>query len=380
MSVIQDRHGTYYVQKKVPPRLQEAVAQVLSDDKPRRVFLKKSLGTKSLKEANAAATHVLTEFTRIIAEAEALLKEQPVVTTLTDTQIKRMAESYYATLLAEDEQERRDGTGSEPVFQGIAKQLNAAGVEYETPFTVGTLPETGMSDRELIKQVNLVEWLLPASAAALAKGDSTIIREQLDELLYAFQINLDRKSASYRKLGMAVLTAHVRSLKAIERRNEGEPVETPQLAYAASGTPAHEGGTLRDALEGWKKERERPENGTHEYTRAVEMFIQLHGNLAIAEIKRSQALSFREALRLVPKIRKGVLLKAGLPELSQWGREHPSETKVSVATVNKQLGAAQAVANWGYDSLVPDDVPWSDPDRNMRFEEEQSDRGSFDVT
>lgn len=65
MSVIQDRHGTYYVQKKVPTRLQEAVARVLSDDKPRRVFLKKSLGTKSLKEANAAATHVLTEFNRM---------------------------------------------------------------------------------------------------------------------------------------------------------------------------------------------------------------------------------------------------------------------------------------------------------------------------
>ena len=85
MGLIKDRHGTYYVQKKVPARLQEAVAQVLGDDKPRRVFLKKSLGTKSLKEANAAATHVLTEFNRIIAQAEALLKEQPVVTTLTDT-------------------------------------------------------------------------------------------------------------------------------------------------------------------------------------------------------------------------------------------------------------------------------------------------------
>ena len=38
--------------------------------------------------------HVLHRFQSIIAEAEALLKEQPVVTTLTDTQIKRMAESY----------------------------------------------------------------------------------------------------------------------------------------------------------------------------------------------------------------------------------------------------------------------------------------------
>src|SRR5271156_1151335 len=113
MSVIQDRHGTYYVQQRVPERLQEAVARVLDADNDRRVFLKKSLGIKNRKEAQAAAPHVLSDFARIIGQAEALLKEQPVVTTLSDAQIKRMAESYYATLLAEDEQERREGTGSE---------------------------------------------------------------------------------------------------------------------------------------------------------------------------------------------------------------------------------------------------------------------------
>ena len=90
MGVIKDRHGTYYVQQRVPERLQEAVARVLGADETRRVFLKKSLGTKNLKEAKAAAPHVLTDFGRIIGQAEALLKEQPVVTVLTDAQIKRM--------------------------------------------------------------------------------------------------------------------------------------------------------------------------------------------------------------------------------------------------------------------------------------------------
>jgi hypothetical protein len=382
MSVFKDRHGTYYVQRRVPERLQEAVARVLDTEEPRRVFLKKSLGTKNRKEAQAAAPHVLADFGRIIGQAEALLKEQPVVTVLTDAQIKRMAESYYATLLAEDEQERRDGTGSEPVFQRITNQLNAAGIEYETPFTVGALPETGMSDRELIKQVSLVEWLLPASSAALAKGDITVIREQLDELLYAFQINLDRKSASYRKLGMAVLTAHVRGLKDIERRNAGEPIETPQLTYAPSGIQAPEGGTLREAFEGWKKVRVRPDDTLSEYNRAVEMFTQLHGDLRVADIKRTHARTFREALQLVPvpRLRKGPLLNAGLPVLSQWGREHPEAPKVSAGTVNKQLGACQAVALWGYrNGLVPDEIPWSDPFKEMRLEEERSTRGPFDA-
>jgi hypothetical protein len=161
MSVIKDKHGTYYVQRKVPERLQEAVARVLNDDKSRRVFLKKSLGTKSLKEANAAAVHVLADFNHTIAEAEALLKERPLITKLTDAQIKRMAEAHYASILRDDEEERREGTGSEPVFQSIAKQLDAAGIEYETSFTVGTLPEAGLSDREIIndKAHSILRWV-----------------------------------------------------------------------------------------------------------------------------------------------------------------------------------------------------------------------------
>jgi hypothetical protein len=270
MGIITDRHGTYYVQKRVPEHLQEEVARVLDADETRRVFLKKSLGTKSLKEAKAAAPLVVADFNRIIGQAEALQKEQPVVTALTDTQIKRMAESYYATMLADDEEERREGTGSEPVFQRMAKQLDAAGVEYETPFAIGALPEAGLSDREIIKREHLLALHLPMASAALARGDITVIREQLDELLYAFQVNLDRKSASYRKLGMAVLTVHVKGLKDIERRDAGVPVETPQAVYPLKGAQvSHEGRTLRDALEGWKKERARPNETVHGYTRAV---------------------------------------------------------------------------------------------------------------
>jgi hypothetical protein len=168
MGIIKDRHGTYYVQRRVPERLQEPVARVLNTGE-RRVFLKKSLGTKSLKEAKAAAPHVLADFNRIVGEAEALLKEQPVVTALTDTQIKRMAESYYATMLADDEEERREGTGSEPLFQSITEQLNAAGVEYRTPWTAGNVPEAGLSDREIYKRTDTLEFNLATTSPALAR-------------------------------------------------------------------------------------------------------------------------------------------------------------------------------------------------------------------
>lgn len=385
MGLIKDRHGTFYAQRKVPERLQEAVARVLNSDRGRQVFLKKSLGTKNLKTANVAATHVLAGFDRTLAKAEELLTERPVMSALTDAQIKRMAESHYAHMLLNDEEERREGTGSEPVFQDVAQQLREAGIEARTLFATGALPEAGLSDREITKRTETLEYQLATSTAALARGDITVIREHTDELLEAFQLNVDRASASYRKLGMAVLTSRVRALKDIEKRNAGEPIETPALTLpAAIGAPAvslgKQDGTLRDAFEGWKKERERPDGTVHEYGRAVEMFIQLHGNLRVIDLRRSHARTFREALQTVPKMRRGALLKASLPVLSEYGRTHPAVTKVSAGTVNKQLGAVQAIAGWGqHNGLVPDDILWADPFAEMRLEEEQSDREPYDA-
>jgi hypothetical protein len=55
-------------------------------------------------------------------------------------------------------------------------------------------------------------------------------------------------------------------------------------------------------------------------------------------------------------------------------------TKVSAGTVNKQLGAVQAIAGWGYhNGLVPEDATWADPFSEMRLEEEQSERAPFDA-
>jgi hypothetical protein len=162
MGLIKDRHGTYYAQKKVPERLQEAVARVLNSDRERQVFLKKSLGTKNLKAANVAATHVLADFDRTFAKAEELLTKRPVISALTDAQIKRMAESHYAHVLASDEEERREGTGSEPLFQSIAQQIRDAGLEVRTPFAVDVLPEAGLSDREVRKRAETLEYLKAA--------------------------------------------------------------------------------------------------------------------------------------------------------------------------------------------------------------------------
>ena len=109
MGVIKDRHGTWCARKTVPEKpegLQAAVARELNNGKAVQKHLKRSLGTKDLREANIRAKPVLAEFDRIIARAKGRLTEsaRPLAkrASLSDTEIKRMAEYLYADTLTRD--------------------------------------------------------------------------------------------------------------------------------------------------------------------------------------------------------------------------------------------------------------------------------------
>jgi hypothetical protein len=72
MGIIRNKYGAYHVRKKVPKKLEEAVALATGAEKPRIAWLKKTLSTKDLKAAKVRAVPVLMEFDRILARAEAL--------------------------------------------------------------------------------------------------------------------------------------------------------------------------------------------------------------------------------------------------------------------------------------------------------------------
>jgi integrase len=381
MGVIKDRHGTYYAQQKVPERLQQAVAVVLGNGKTRRAYLKKSLGTKDLKTANRVVKLVQIEFDRVLQEAESLVHnaDKPLVprTTLTDAEITRIAEYIFAKGLALDERMRFGGREEWQLLDDQARrEAQAEGRELagSPAYALEDLPTYGTPTGWLEHERSSTAEDLSTMQDALARGDISPIADEVEIALAEMGFSLDSATAAYRKLGTAVLQRYVEMLQALEDRNAGKPVVTPKAALAVA-SPAPTGGTLKEALEGWDKERARPEGTVSEYTRAVEMFIQLHGNLPIADIKRSHAREFREAVQMVPRHRQGTLLKASLPELVEWARRHPEAPKVSPGSVNKQLGAVQAIARWGaFNGLVPEDDPWRDPFEKMRVEEDESER------
>ena len=229
MGVIKDRHGTYYAQQRVPQRLQKAVARVLGCKKPRQVFLKKSLGTKVLKAANVRAKPVLAGFDRIIRDATAIASQATAVpaprSSLNATEIARMSEAVYGKLLADDEAFRFGGRAF--IAEGVEWMRRNEDADFELPYRLESVREYGWHPEQLAQQKEDMVHELATMKEALALGDITAVEDDVSLVLADFQIDLDRKCASYRELGMQALRAYVRALHAIEKRNAGEPIETP---------------------------------------------------------------------------------------------------------------------------------------------------------
>jgi integrase len=336
-----------------------------------------------LPSESVAALPRIPHIDRIFREAAAIAEPPKVPTMartqLTDAEIKRMADYVYAKALAWDERIRVGGR--DELKRMEAEHVRLEGRPFVGPwaFPYETLPQHGLSVDQLADSREQLEEDLRFMRDALALGDISVVEHHVEDALSAFDISLDRDSLSFPKLGIEVLRAYVRALQAIDKRNAGEPVETPKFPRGSQSAPVA-AGTLRDAIKGWQKERQRPAGTVHEYERAVEMFIELHGDLPVAEIKKSHARKFREAAQQVPQRRVGALRKATLPKMSEWGLKHPSIPKVSAGTVNKQLGALQAIAGWAdQNGLIPEDTAWSNPFAKMKVREEQSERTSFET-
>jgi hypothetical protein len=345
MGLIKNEHGVYHVRRKVPKHLEAATARATDVSKERVSWLKETLRTKDEKRARVLAKPVMMKFDRILAQAEALLVEQPVRTELTETEIKQIADYFYAYELGADEEQREGGVGSDPGFASIHRQLTEAGIEFNTPFDVVEETGSGLSDRMMIKIGESVSIVLPAAKEAMARGNLNFIRDELNMLLQVFGINLDPACADYRKVALAVIKAFVRALEDVGARHRGEVIDSPKLIEPSSNTPVSSC-SLRAAYNGWDNVEARPVSTRMEFSRGIERFIELHGDMDVGQINRRHVREFRDAAQLVPKLRAGKLRTATLPELVQWSREHPGIVCIGAATINKWLTCLQGVLNW----------------------------------
>ncbi|HEY4265233.1 MAG TPA: site-specific integrase [Micropepsaceae bacterium] len=362
MGVVRKKQtGMYTARKRVPPRLQAAVGKLSDPPRDRVAWLQKSLGTKDLSRANLLGKRVLMDFDKIIARAEASLAPPPMQADLSDREIEQIASYFFAEVLEEDEEARTHGLSDE----------KRPGID----------PEFGLSARQMEEFTESRDGVLAASQQQLARGDTSTIQSEVERVLEDFGISLDRKSVAFRKLSMAMLREFVRAMKALQDRDKGEPIPTPKARMPpVQAAVAGSGETLTAALKGWEKARAPSPNTLQEFQYGIGRFVEFHGDMPVVKITRKHVAQYREALQDIPKRRSGKLLKASLPELVEWTKQHPTAQRLSAGTVNKLLGAVQTIGIWARDNgVIPDDVQWSDPFSNMRLDEKEPERAPWDV-
>jgi hypothetical protein len=179
----------------------------LNTGKTKQVWLKRSLGTKVLSDAKIRVKPVQMEFDKIIAQAEAQLKVRPLRTTLSAIEIKLLAEYYYANKLAMHDEYLRVAPEEE-----LALRKLTPSEPWSAP-----VPAFGLSQGQMADGNATIPAVLHEAEVALAQGNIAHIAVQIDQVLDTFQINLDQSSAAYRALGLTLLRAEVKAIRAIQR-------------------------------------------------------------------------------------------------------------------------------------------------------------------
>ncbi|MGZ5871337.1 MAG: DUF6538 domain-containing protein, partial [Bradyrhizobium sp.] len=176
------RKNVYYAQRKVPKGLEAAAAVVLRQGKKRQSYLLRSLGTDSRTEANVRIKPVLIDFDRIIREAEALESSKPATrSTLSRTEIDRMAEYVYAKALEWDELVRVGGR--DELQRMLATVRRDAASEGRDPneiipfYRYEDLPKYGLSVAQLADNRSQLLDELKSMREALAMSNIEAVQD-----------------------------------------------------------------------------------------------------------------------------------------------------------------------------------------------------------
>ena len=232
------RGATYYHRAGIPVDIKDTYP------KTEETF---SLKTKdyheALKRVRIAAVEVDQRFE---AHRDMLARQAsaPVVEELTDQQIKGLGQQYYSSILSEDDDTRLDGFGPEsPPTAFIMPGAPHKVIQQLVSERLKLLPNFEERVEDLVQAVEQDRY-------NYARGiiDQHHIDEAEDILRWA-GINLNPQSQSLSRLARELQAASIRASEAISQRNQGEPIETPNLDV--QNNPSSTAPLLSVVVEDW---------------------------------------------------------------------------------------------------------------------------------
>lgn len=343
----------HYLQKRVP--------KDLVGEYPTPII--KRYLSADLAEAKRKLPLELTRLEQEFAEKRQRRNTKPL-STLSDAEIERLTAIWLHDVMAEDEEVRQEGTGDDAVFAAVRAQVEAAGGKSSWS-AAETERNSGTTEREYIQMEESFAWAGDAQKAALARGRTAIVDDEVEDLLDREGIALDRKSEAYRRLSFAVLKASVRATEMMLKRHQGDPVDTPPAPgrFLVPGIPLEseaDGNRLSVVYEKWKLERRPPPKTASDFYAFVRRFIELHGDLPVTAITKRHIVAFKDAMLRFPARPSGELAKMTVPRALEVTASDASIRLLSPRTVNdKALGAVSAILGYAADNALLEANPAS---------------------
>lgn len=347
------RGQVYWFRAKVPADLRAAYA-------PKREItfsLRTTVYSEAVEKVRIASVKLDQEF----AAKRRALSEQ-AQTDLTDVEIERLAAIYFHHLLEEDEQVRLEGTGSEKLFSDAQRRLEGAGVAVGGVFVdAPAYSGPGLSDREFEKAGETIEGMGSVYRAALARGHTQIVEDEVDDLLDWNELRIDKTSPSYRKLSHAILKATVEANEALGKRQQGHVVETPAAPIALASREAALGRSdlFSAVFEGWRRAHHGPEKTKREFGVQVRRFIEVNGDLPIGEYTPTHVRDFKDMMLRMPCRLSQTQRKLTVQQIVETTRDQ-EVLRLSPRTVReKSVAAVRAIFGYAVDNRYRPDNPAS---------------------
>ena len=347
------RGNVFWLRRKVPADLRDHYAP--------KTHIAFSLRTTDPKEALRVVRRETVKLDEAF-EAIRTYRAAPVQSELTDAEIRRLVALRKHELLEGDEIARQEGLGAREMFNSVREQVLAAGGTSFYPAD-GPQPLSGLNDREFHQISKTLEFILPGLREDLARGDTSLIQDDVEALLEANGIKLDPQSPSRRKLDYAILKADVEAYTAMAERQKGEPVDTPPEPPRPHMVPtvsAPQAGdiTIQELWRRYLQERKPPEKTAADFGTNIRRFVEVNGNLPVQSVTKAHARAFKDAMLRMPVRLGGKNRALTVPQVLERFEEDTETPRLNPRTVNeKALAAVRAVFGYAVDNGFRDDNP-----------------------
>lgn len=157
-----------------------------------------------------------------------------------------------------------------------------------------------------------------------------------------------------RLAGLVILRARRRAWDALQRRDRGEPVETPPVSPLSlldekKEGPADtaQGPLLRETFDAFVTAKQMKPHTAADYKNQLERFIDLHGNIPVASVTRRMVLDFALTMERYPARFPDAWRGKRVQEIVNLASTRPDLRRMAPQTINdRAVGALKSFFGW----------------------------------